>query len=1219
MNQTPCTSLEGILLGAVEINSPEERQVYLERACAGNEDLRAKLEQLMANYFRAGSFLEHPVAVLETTTLPVQVEAPGTQIGPYKLLEQVGEGGMGVVYVAEQHHPVRRTVALKLIKPGMDSKQVIARFEAERQALALMDHPNIAKVLDAGTTDAGRPYFVMELVRGIPITEYCDQARLTVRQRLEVFVQVCRAVQHAHTKGVIHRDLKPSNVLVTSHDGIPVPLVIDFGVAKALGNELTEKTLHTGFAQMIGTPLYMSPEQAEFNKFGVDTRSDIYSLGVLLYELLTGVTPFDGLRLRTVNHDEFRRILREEEPPRPSNQLSTLGASLSTVSERRGVDPRKLTQTLHGELDWIVMKCLDKDRTRRYETASNFAADVQRYLNDEAVEASPPSKLYRLRKFARRHKAGLVMTALLFLAVVLGGSSWLWWIGKQTGAESEARIALHEARELLEAEHWHEALSAARRAEGVLAGVGGDASLCQQARVLVKDLEMARRLQEAQLCKMTIKDGHFDDEAVATAYATAFRDYGLDVERLDMRTAVEQVRTRSIHHRLVAALDDWANTLWWHKLEGLGPLLALTRAADPDPWRNRLRDYQEGKDPKAVEELAATNGAEQLPVPTLVILGKLALMTASAERVAVLLTRVQQRHPDDFWIIQSLMQLLDTSQSGRMEDMIRFASISVALRPHSPGAHLNLGYALHRKGQLDEAFAEFREAIRLKKDYPLAHNNLGVVLEDKGQLDEAIAEFREAIRLQNDLPLVHNNLGFVLQKKGQLDEAIAEHRESVRLQKDFPGAHYNLGIALRNKGQLDEAIEEYREAIRLKKDYPEAHSNLGVALENKGQLDEAIAEYREAIRLKKDLPEGHCNLGIALAKKGQLDEAIPEYREAIRLKKDFPEAHCNLGIALKKKGQLDEAIAEFRETIRLKKDFFEGHENLGAALEKKGQLDEAIAEYREAIRLKNDYPEIHYNLGNALMEASRLAEAVVEYRQAIRLNEGLAEVHCNLGHVLLRSGQFHKAVEEFRRGHELGSKKPSWPYPSAQWIKGGERFIELEAKLPAILSGQEQPATAKERIEYAYIFQTKSMCAAAARYYREAFAANPALFATPGGSHHFNAACAAALASIGAGQDAAQLTNVERANLRQQALDWLRAELSNQSKLYEKGSAKGRAILAKTLRHWLQDTDLAAVRDESSLARLPIDEKQAWSKFWAEVRETLRKANQQPATEKKPQ
>jgi eukaryotic-like serine/threonine-protein kinase len=434
-----------LFLKVLDLPSAAEREKYLD-ACGVDAALRADVESLLEASARAGSFLENPVRALGATVHSPIAERPGAVIGPYKLLEQIGEGGMGLVFVAEQTQPIRRKVALKVIKPGMDTRQVIARFEAERQALAMMDHPNIAKVLDAGMTDAGRPYFVMELVHGVPITDYCDQARFTVRQRLEVFLQVCRAVQHAHTKGIIHRDLKPNNVLVTSHDGVAVPMVIDFGVAKAMGPQLSEQTIHTGIAQMIGTPLYMSPEQAEFNQIGVDTRSDIYSLGVLLYELLTGATPFDQERLRTVKFDELRRILCDEEPRRPSDRLSTVGGDLSTTSERRGVDPRELTRTLRGELDWIVLRALEKDRTRRYETASAFAADVQRYLNDEAVEACPPSTGYRLRKLARQHRRPLAMAGITVFALVTATAVSAWQADIAWDAQRQAEVDRDKAQ-----------------------------------------------------------------------------------------------------------------------------------------------------------------------------------------------------------------------------------------------------------------------------------------------------------------------------------------------------------------------------------------------------------------------------------------------------------------------------------------------------------------------------------------------------------------------------------------------------------------------------------------------------------------------------------------------------------------------------------------------------------------------------------------------------
>ncbi len=435
-----------IFFGALDVDDPAQRARFLDQACENNPALRANVDALLQANEQSDHIIDRPpIEVADTADLITSDNHwIDKQIGDYRLMEQIGEGGFGLVFVAQQSKPVRRQVALKVVKPGMSSKEVIARFAAEQQAVAMMDHPNIAQVFDAGVTEDGRPYFVMELVRGVPINQFCDAHCLTVEQRLKLFVDLCGAVHHAHQKAVIHRDIKPSNVLVTLHDDRPVVKVIDFGVAKAIGHSLTDQTIYTRFVAMIGTPLYMSPEQAEMSGLNVDTRSDIYSLGVMLYELLSGATPFERKRLDSAGLDELRRIIREEEPPRPSRRLTTMGVRATTVSASRQVEPARLSSKLRGDLDWIVMKSLEKNRNRRYDSAMSLAEDLQRYLRNEPVEARPPSTVYQFSKFARRHRVALTTATLVLLSLAGGLVASLWQMQRVARERDEKQALVRE-------------------------------------------------------------------------------------------------------------------------------------------------------------------------------------------------------------------------------------------------------------------------------------------------------------------------------------------------------------------------------------------------------------------------------------------------------------------------------------------------------------------------------------------------------------------------------------------------------------------------------------------------------------------------------------------------------------------------------------------------------------------------------------------------------
>jgi serine/threonine protein kinase/tetratricopeptide (TPR) repeat protein len=782
--------MQEIFLTAVECHRPEEWQAYLDQACGADNELRHQVNLLLQAHQQAGSVPGAAVGEPDhTSAYQAQTERPGTVIGSYKLLQQIGEGGMGTVFMAEQTEPVHRKVALKIIKPGMDSRQVIARFEAERQALALMDHPNIAKVYDAGTTEGGRPYFIMELVKGVPITRYCDEHRLTPKKRLELFVPVCQAVQHAHQKGIIHRDLKPSNVLVAEYDDKPVTKVIDFGVAKATGPKLTDRTMFTEFGQVVGTLEFMSPEQAKLNALDIDTRSDIYALGVLLYELLTGTTPFEKKRLQQAAFDEMLRIIREEEPPKPSTRLST-AEELPSIAANRSLEPRKLSGLVRGELDWIVMRCLEKDRNRRYATANGLTHDIERYLHDEPVLACPPSAGYRLRKFARKHRTALRVAGAFVVLLVLAAAVSMWQAIRATLAEQRA---WQEQQQALNAEQ--KALEERNRAEASF-HMARDAidrfftQVSESPKLKAQPMEKFRKellLNAKEFYERFIRE-QFDTPGVRYDLGLAYKRLGEVHRELGDFTAAEKSLTKAVAliDELVPAQPEAAE--YERDLGACHAALALVyfdngrmeKANAAFEQALAIQERQAGAYPEAAEyryALAKTYrdfGFMQ---------GRLDQMDNAAKRYEQaldILTKLVQDYP-----VAEHQLLLATTQTNlasvyttnawydRAEPLLKEAQRiygqlvrdqASALPEHwqSLGrCHAMLGMAYARQGQTEKAEAAEQEAVeifeKLAKEHPdvleyaydvgRCYIELGLTASRAGRPDAAVARLDRAIAI----------------------------------------------------------------------------------------------------------------------------------------------------------------------------------------------------------------------------------------------------------------------------------------------------------------------------------------------------------------------------------------------------------------------------------------------------------------------------------------
>jgi serine/threonine-protein kinase len=1112
--------------------------------------------------------------------LPGNLAGKATEMAPrlgrYELREEIARGGMGVVL--RGHDPdLGRDLAVKVLLPDhQHDPAVVSRFTEEAQIGGQLQHPGIVPVYEVGRSADQRPYFTMKLVKGRTLAALLrERARPAddLPRFIGIFEQVCQTLAYAHSKGVLHRDLKPANVMVGAFGEVQV---MDWGLAKVLrptagtpasvtldpvrSGILTVRS-HNAAAESqagaaLGTPAYMAPEQARGEVDRLDERADVFGLGAMLCEILTGRPPFTGRSAR-----EVLARATSAEVADAYNRLEACGADADLVR--------------------LARECLAVDRERRPRDAGVVAAAVTAYQHSVAerlrraeLERAAAQVQAREERKRRRLTAALAAAALALVLMAAGGVLWLQWLRAERRAEAmqheqalrqDVEAALTQAASFRQGFHFrqgHALLDGARQR----LSVQGPDDLRERVHQALADLRLAERFDAARLQAAIIVKGKMDAPGGEHQYAAAFAEANLGHEGEDTNAVAARVRDSALRAEIVAALDDWAGIT--NNQARREWLLSVACEADPDSKRVRLRQPQVWRDRGALTNLAqeATETlvqGEEAAVSSHLATALGRSLRQSGGDAVPLLAAAQARFPQDFWLNFELAWALYKAQ--RRDEAEGFYRAALALRPEASVVHVNLGLALTDLGRLDDAIVHYQAAVRLDPEFVMAHSDLGAALIDKGRLDEALKHCKQAVRLDPTFSMAQNNLGLALANKGQSDQASARYQQALDLDPANPAAHVNLGNLLYARGRLDEAIDHYQQALRIDPTIARAHNNLGVVLKDKGRLDEAIGHGQRALELDPKSADAHLNLALALKAKGLLDAAIDHHQQALRINpKDAP-VHVSLGITL----------------------------------HSLGRLDEAIDQYQQALDLNPKYALAHVAFALALQDQRRLDEAIDHCRQALNLDPKNAWAHKALGEALLAQGCFRKAEAATGRGLDLLPQGDPSRETVTEQLQRCRQLPTLESRLPAVLQGQDKPADAAEYLRFAELCRIKRQHAAAARLYAGAFTANAQLAEDLKTGHRYNAACSAALAAAGQGVDATTVNNTERTRLRRQALDWLRADLAASAKTPD------RALVQRTLRYWQQDPDLAGIRDQEALAKLPSAERDTWTEFWFEVANRL--------------